>query len=659
MKLRAWFVPALVAAAAAVASAACGPSLPNDSDRDGISNDDEGRDAAVDTDRDGTPDYKDKDSDGDGVPDEHEAGDRDVDTPPVDSDDDGAPDFRDTDSDENGRDDGVDGVEDGDGDGRPDFADLDDDEDALRDLEELGPDPAMPRDTDGDGAPDFRDTDSDADTIADLYESSNDYDQDGLPNYRDLDSDGDCLGDAVEARGEPPADSDGDTRADFLDRDSDNDGLPDAGEDPNCNGTVEPGETDPAAQDSDGDGVSDLVEEAAGTDPLDPNDNPQAHGDFVFVVPYMKPQTPVDQNLDFSTKLQAVDLYVLLDRSGSMSTEVENVKANLASVVAGLKCPPGVTTDCIRDLWAGAGTIGYTSAGAEAYQSWVDLQPNPSFAVVPTSEPAGATSTEPTTFAAFATVTGQGGASYNLASVPARGSCAGSPAVNAGYAAFGYPCFRQHALPVVLLATDEGPLSGETYQTPNWTSVVAPAFRNRKAKLVGVLGDALDGSARANLEMMANDTGSVDAAHGNAPLVFSGAGASAAAAIRTGILTLANGLPLDINAVNADVPGDAVDAVAAFVHHIETLQLGTPQCAGSLTDIDTNADSYDDKFLQVRTGTPVCWKVVSKPNTTVPAADIPQLFRSTITVYGDGITQLDQRDVYFLVPPRPVDGPIQ
>ena len=73
-----------------------------------------------------------------------------------------------------------------------------------------------------------------------------------------------------------------------------------------------------------------------------------------------------------------------------------------------------------------------------------------------------------------------------------------------------------------------------------------------------------------------------------------------------------------------------------------------------LTDVDTNSDTFKDKFLQVRTGTPVCWK----QNVTVPATDAPQLFRATVAVYGDGVTQLDQRDVFFLVPPQNVDGPI-
>ena len=43
---------------------------------------------------------------------------------------------------------------------------------------------------------------------------------------------------------------------------------------------------------------------------------------------------------------------------------------------------------------------------------------------------------------------------------------------------------------------------------------------------------------------------------------------------------------------------------------------------------------------------------------TVMPTDAPQLFRATVSVFGDGVTQLDQRDVFFLVPPKNPDGPI-
>jgi len=212
----------------------------------------------------------------------------------------------------------------------------------------------------------------------------------------------------------------------------------------------------------------------------------------------------------------------------------------------------------------------------------------------------------------------------------------------------------------VLVATDEAPIVGSnTFHTPGWDTVVKPRYLNSKAKLVGVLGDAPEATTLGDLRKMATDTGAVDATAGNAPLVFNGGGAGASTAIENGIRTLANNIPLDLNAVGADDPADAVNAINAFVDHLETLQLGNAQCANGLNDIDTNGDTFDDKYVAVRTGTPVCWKVFSKQNTTVPATDVPQLFRATVTVFGDGVTQLDQRDVFFLVPPKPIDGPIE
>jgi len=634
-----------------------------DADGDGIADFDEGQPSGTDTDGDGTPDFQDEDSDGDGIPDYREAGDTNLDTNPIDSDGDGTPDFQDLDSDANGREDSVDGVEDRDADNQGDYADIDDDGDSINDIEELGANPAQPFDFDGDGTPDFRDTDSDNDTITDFFETALDFDSDGAGNYHDLDSDDDCISDQLESGGvSPPINSDLDSRPNFIDRDSDDDGVVDAAEDANCNGAADAGESSATNPDSDGDGVTDLVETAAGTDPTNPNSNPQANGDFVFVEPFMAPQSPLEDDLDFKTKLQSVDMYVILDRSGSMSAEITSVKNNLSAVVNNLTCAPlgaGTPPNCIPDLWAGAATIGYSGSGAQAFSHFADIQPAPSFTGLPITEPGGCCA-EPLTYGAYASVTGEASAQFGIAGVVARATCAGSPAANAGFATFGYPCFRTAALPVVLMATDEQPLSpGDTNKTPNWDAIVKGQYTSRKARHVGILGSGFGVNTDVDLRKMATDTNAVDAANGNAPLVFDGAGAGAATAIQNGILALANGLPLDINALTADDPADAVDAITSFVDHIETLQLGTAACANGLNDIDTNADTFDDKFVQVRTGTPVCWKLVSKQNTTVPATDQPQLFRATVRVFGDGITQLDQRDVFFLVPPKPADGPLQ
>lgn len=239
-------------------------------------------------------------------------------------------------------------------------------------------------------------------------------------------------------------------------------------------------------------------------------------------------------------RIDRVDLYVLLDRSGSMSTEINALKNNLATVVDGLQCPPAGTGDagtCIPDLWAGAGTVGYSGSGTAAYQNWVDAQPNPNFAVVPTTEPASSNTQEALTFAVHAAVTGQGGAAYGMGSVPARSTCAGSPAATAGYATFGYPCFREDALPVVVLVTDEAPISGpDTYAIPNWGTVVKPAMVARHARLVGLVGDGASGATTTNLQQMATDTSAVDV--NNAPLVLSAGGATAPTALHNAIMAL-------------------------------------------------------------------------------------------------------------------------
>ncbi len=638
----------------------------DDADHDTISDTDEGKTENRDTDHDGVPDWQDEDSDGDGIPDYREAGDDLPGTHPIDSDGDGTPDFEDLDSDGNGRPDNVDGTGDLDGDGKGDYADLDDDGDNIDDRAELGPDPASPVDTDSDGIPDFVDLDSDNDTIPDAVEGTEDYDEDGLGNWRDLDSDGDCRSDQVESGGtNPPRDTDLDHRFDFLDRDSDGDGLTDTAEDTNCNGVWDNGESNPLNGDSDFDGVSDLIEVAAGTDPNNAMDNPQANGDFVFIEPYRDAPSPLDDDLDFQTRLQNLDMYVIVDRSGSMSSEIAAVRNNLGTAVRNLTCPPlgnGNPATCIPDLWAGAGTVGYSGSGADTYRNSIDLSPPPqNFNVLPITEPGGCCA-EPLTFSVFAAVTGMGTAGApgcGLAGVGPRATCNGSPAQAHGFMTFGYPCFRQGALPVILLATDEQPLSaGDTNKCPDWNTIVKPALLARSAKLVGILGSGFAANTDNDLRTMATGTGAVDSLNNNAPLVFDGAGAGAATAIENGIRTLANGVPLDMTANAIDTPGDPVDAVAAFVDHLVTLQLGNAMCANGLTDRDSNADTFRDEYVDVRAGTPVCWKIVVKSNTTVVATPEPQLFRASVVVTGDHVTELDRRDVFFLVPPVPADEPI-
>ncbi len=101
---------------------------------------------------------------------------------------------------------------------------------------------------------------------------------------QELDNDGDGLINGVEDPNENGVVDPGET--DPFNPDSDDDGLLDGVEDANGNGAVDPGETDPLDPDSDDDGLFDGVEDANGngmidsteTDPL----NPDTDGDGLF-----------------------------------------------------------------------------------------------------------------------------------------------------------------------------------------------------------------------------------------------------------------------------------------------------------------------------------------------------------------------------------------
>lgn len=656
-------------------SAACGPAggdddpmmdIGPDADGDGIADAIEG---TGDFDGDGIPDFKDTDSDGDGIEDSVEAG---IITPggnPQDTDEDGIPDYLDLDSDGNEILDADEGSEDLDADGKPDFADKDNDGDLIPDIEEIAGipqspgTPRRPADSDGDGIPNYLDIDSDGDFIKDEHEGSFDPDKDRIPSYLDEDSDGDCLPDAREAGDSilatPPQNTDDDDRPNFHDVDSDNDGLSDPAEDPNCNGILDPGETRTTDDDTDDDGVSDLIEVAAGTNPQDPARNPRADGNFVFITPYEEDTKPSADDLGFETDVGIADIYLLVDRSGSMVTEINNIVDNIVEVARNITCAPlgeGTPGECIEDVFWGAGTVGYTRANGDSYEHNVDMNSNPALVgSINTTTLTGTPHVEPIMLATYSALTGENevGASCPIADeYSTRFNCAGSPA---GAGGVGYPCFRTDALPIILLATDEPPMnspSADTLACPS-QSTLCSAANDISARIIGIKGAASvqdQTPLHSDLTALATCTGAVDS-NGDA-LVENGNDANAAAAIENAIRAVARGVPLDLTADLFDVSGDSVNAVTEFISHIETQQLGSAECTGGHSDVDTDGDGRPDRYLDVVSGSPVCWRLVPKMNTTIePDMIAPKMFEAGIEIRGDGTTLLDQRRIFFLVPP--------
>lgn len=520
-------------------------------------------------------------------------------------------------------------------------------------------------DDDSDGGMDAGGTaDADGDGISDADEgraSNTNTDGDGMPDYLDPDSDNDCRPDSVEAGDADvntgPVDTDNDGKPDYQDLDSDDDGLSDEDEDENCNGTVDAGESSALQDDTDDDGASDLIESAIGTDPNDDEDNPEANGDFVFLMPYQGSPSPAQQDLAFETKLRKVDVYPLVDRSGSMSEELGAIRSNLQTALNNLTCPPagtGSPEDCIEDLWSGAGSIGYTGASGFPYVNHLDIQPNNALPgpALPSTEPLGCCS-EPIHLALWSTFTGNGTSGSGCsptATYSARGSCSGSAA---GANAFGYPCFREDSLRVVLLVTDETP--SQDYDCPGASTVVNEAT-SIGARIVGVMGSSPEAGVESELQLLATQTGAVDANNSDAPLVFAGDDANAATAIENAVRSLVTSAPLDSMAASlSDDPSDAVEATVAFVDYLETLQVDSAACTDGHIDQDTDADGNPDTYRFVVPGTPLCWRLFTKMNTTVTATTEAQAFKATIEILGEGSTGLDERDVFFVVPPTPID----
>ncbi len=671
-----------------------------DDDADTIKNSDDG---AADADGDGLANRGDTDSDGDGWPDSVEAGDTDIDTPPVDSDEDGTPDFLDDDSDDNGIPDAEDDYEgDVDEDGRLNAVDRDDDGDGIDDVDELAD--GAPVDTDGDGAPDYQDSDSDGDGIDDSIEGIDDKDGDGKPNYLDLDSDGDGLDDAVEGTADP--DSDG--APSFLDRDSDNDGLADIEE-------AEYG-TDPTNPDTDGDGDSDLVEVVlheiclqepdacnGDPDPLDPEVG-VSEEDFVFVLPLQAPEQSA--GLDFDTTVRKADLHFSVDTTGSMPEEIQNIKANLGQIIDDVSNPASGIPDAAFGVsrFADFPVLPYGDSFDDPYELLQRITTVPSVALDGVSAlvaQGGGDEPEANYEAVFQIASGAGLSSY----IQPYDAMVGYDPAEHGL--IGGAGFRSGSLPMMIEVTDtrahtsEGSetlsCDGESMELMYATNTVPGVHGEDQAiaaalsssiRVMGLASNLRPSSdpcnPRGHLVPLAEATGAlvppeaftdpvngrpagcavdqcctgVDGigrapnAMGDCPLVFDinadGSGAFSSLIV-SAVRALTQFARLDVNAetnsqAQPAADGDLIDP-AEFITGITAVSLTPAPAAGTQIDIPTQT------FLDVLPGAIARFDVTAQ-NGFLPEAPQMQVFTLKIDVVGDGVTVLDQRQVVIIVPAK-------
>ncbi len=528
--------------------------------------------------------------------------------------------------------------------------------------------------------------DSDGDGIADQIEGTADFDGDGVPNEDDDDSDGDGVPDSEEARSPDPCaprDSDGDGAFDFYDLDSDNDGLPDARE-------AEIG-TDPTSIDTDGDGVTDLAEvEGTGTDPLDPRST-IPEGDFFVVLPYNGEHE--ERTLTFGTDIAIADVYFLMDTTGSMYSELSNVQTGMESVIV-----PGVQA-LIEDVRFGAGgfddfPVGMHGGGTDRpfyplidvvpfeqdlgamapgsafadVQQFVESGPNGTADIVDAVRAyprhSGWNGCESGAEALYQTATGEG-VDWPGGSIPGR-DCPVAP--DDPRPARGYPCFRGGALPIIVLVSDapfHNPLpAGWPLDTMEGTSCdytdvpTAHTYEQALAALLGIGARVLSLStdnipsmdgypATAHLCNVARDTGSVRV--DGSPLCFEIGpnGDGITGEVVSAIAELVGGTPQDVSTRTENVPGnpDEFDATR-FIKSITPVQGyrdGVPGTGFASMDGTT--------FYGVIPGTMVEFSIDFWNDVRPPAATA-EIFQARIIVVGNGVADLDARNVYIVVPPE-------
>jgi hypothetical protein len=703
-------------------------STPPDTDNDGISDADEGASAKppVDTDRDGIPDFRDLDSDGDGIPDSIEARNQGACTPPADSDGDGKPDFRDVDSDSATDSTVLDREElgpdpanpiDTDGDHVPDYADDDNDGDGIPDAVELsvpGGAPAttlaLAPDSDADGTPDFRDSDSDGDGLADNLDGAMDSDGDGAPNYRDTDSDGDCIPDALEGS----ADGDADGVPDFIDRDSDGDGLADNSEDKNCNGAVDPCESDRLKADSDGDGVTDLVEATAcslkspaeqaqtmcACDAATANVSPRTRGDFVFTVDYMQPPMPGRDTLSLATDVSQADVVFALDTTGSMQNALDNLTGYLASKIPTIKARvPNIAFGVyqFRD--------NDDSPNVQYVHRIMTVNTQPAINSIVNAlrglQADGGGDAPENGFGALYAIAGGPVITYSNYTSALSALTPAAPFAGESFGTLYGAGFRPGSVPIVVAVSD---CDYHEYTTGRANTI--SRLNAIGARVIGLAGDrgaySSGAVAKTNLTQIATATGATvspadfgpvgtrtcsvgmcctgingtDEApvNGVCPLSFSYSNDNGAVTdgIVSGIVSLARALRFDIHVEASDVDPMTIDN---FLERLEPNVSGVgPASVCVQINPATLGDRYigpkaipgidglKDTFPQVQNGNKVCFDVVPKQNTTVRNTGEPQVFRARLQVKGEtagGSVNLGvPREVFFLVPPVIENGPI-
>ena len=346
--------------------------------------------------------------------------------------------------------------------------------------------------------------------------------------------------------------------------------------------------------------------------------------------------------------LAVVDVMFLIDATASMQDEIDNVRTGLRSVVV-----PGVQA-AIPDAAFGVALVGEFPVephGPAAVRPY-DLRAPITREVLQVegaleSLPSWGNFDEPE-----AQVEGLYQVSTGDGLSPLINPLAGCPRGGEGGA-----CFRSDALPLVLLITDapmnNGPrdvsprtqysassFAAQGYEAPHTYAQALEAVQALGALVIGLgARDAFSMSPMPHLRAIAADTGAI--AGDGSPLAFDigGTGRGVDSNVVRAVQRLAEGTPLDVDAIVEDVPGDGIDA-AALVRRVRPLQA---------VPADGVASIGETQFVGVVPGTEVTFEVEIDASELEPMPETRRA-RARLIFRAFERSRLGRIDLEFLIP---------
>ena len=354
----------------------------------------------------------------------------------------------------------------------------------------------------------------------------------------------------------------------------------------------------------------------------------------------------VTAELDIPASLAVIDLMFLIDSTGSMRDEIDAVRDRLRERVV-----PGVRA-AIPDAAFGVALFGefpvspHGGSGVQPYELRSPITTEVTRVEAALDEtPTWGNRDDPEAAieGLYQVATGGGyGTTMTPGFIPASAGCPRG--------GFGGACFRDDALPIIMLVTDAPMHNGPPGVDPVDEYEFTPAPHtyaetieavNRLEILIVPLAASDPGrpGPASHLRRLARDTSSLDAA--GDPLFFDigSGGDQIGNEIVSAVQFIASEVPLDVDALAEDVPGDAVDA-GEVLRGVRAISADPP---GNVERVE------GETFFGVVPGTRLTFGVIVDASDLAPSPE-RRVFPARIFFRASGRSRLEVRELDIVVP---------